>query len=178
MRLFIDTNVWISAFASQGICAELLRLLQKLASDTTAQTNHLVEKLEVCLSRRVLGELERHLPRFKATAARVGDVLTKLPEQFTVLDAATQLPASVAKFIDPDDRWILADAVAGRCDYFVTGDREVLGLYAVETCRVVTPREVMLWLRTGQPIPRFEAHEERAAYVVRRIREARLLEPS
>lgn len=178
MRLFIDTNVWISAFASQGVCAELVRLLQKAASDTTAQANYLAEKLQVCLSQRVLDELERHLPRFKATAARVGDILTKLPEEFTVLDAATRLPASVAKFIDPDDRWILADAAAGHCDYFVTGDREVLGLYAVETCRVVTPREVLLWLRTGQAIPRFEVHEERAAYVVRRIREARLLEPS
>jgi predicted nucleic acid-binding protein len=70
---------------------------------------------------------------------------------------------------DEDDGWILADAKLAGCDYFISSDVDVLALYCVGTMRICTPREMLQWLRTGIPIPKFEAHEERAEYLVKRL---------
>ena len=77
--------------------------------------------------------------------------------------------AQAVKCPDETDGWILADAVEAKCDYFITGDRVVLALYSVQGMRIITPREMMDYLYTGKPIPKFEAHQDRAKYLVQRL---------
>jgi predicted nucleic acid-binding protein len=53
------------------------------------------------------------------------------------------------KVRDPADRPILAEAVAGRADLLVTGDRDLLVLAARAPVAIRSPREVWKLLRSG-----------------------------
>ena len=61
MRVFVDTNVLISAFAARGLCADLMRL-------QLAEHEVLTGEVDLVELRRVLTK------RVKATAAQVDTV--------------------------------------------------------------------------------------------------------
>jgi putative PIN family toxin of toxin-antitoxin system len=159
MKVFLDTNVLLSAIISNGLCADLLKALKNTQPDVFGRTH--------CFTcQRVLLELKEHLPtKFKWSALDTETAITAFSDEYTLAPPAyTTTPCK-----DADDGWILADAQLAGCGYFITGDKEVLALYSVGTMRVCTPREILLWLRTGIPIPKFEAHEDRTNYLASRV---------
>jgi uncharacterized protein len=56
----------------------------------------------------------------------------------------------VAGLKDPDDRIFLELAQAGRAEFLVTGDRDLLGLSSVGDCRIITPAELATVLEGGR----------------------------
>jgi predicted nucleic acid-binding protein len=163
MKVFLDTNVLLSAIISNGICHELLIALKNTQPDIQ---NNPLDRTTCFTCQRVLLELTEHLPtKFKWSALDTEAAITAFSDEYTFAPPAyTTVPCK-----DADDGWILADAQLVGCDYFITGDKEVLSLYSAGSMRVCTPREMLLWLRTGIPIPKFEAHEDRANYIVKRL---------
>ena len=159
MKVFLDTNVLLSALVAKGVCHDLL-----VALKTTSPNPF--ERIQCHTCERVLLELKTHLPtKFKWSASDTDSAITTFSDEYTIAPAAyTTVPCK-----DADDGWILADAQLAACDYFITGDKEVLTLYNVGSMRICTPREMLLWLRTGIPIPKFEAHQDRAKYLVQRL---------
>jgi putative PIN family toxin of toxin-antitoxin system len=160
MKVFLDTNVLLSAIISNGLCADLLKALKNTQPDVFDRTT--------CFTcQRVLLELKEHLPtKFKWSALETEAAITAFSDEYSLAPPAyTTVPCK-----DADDGWILADAQLAGCDYFITGDKEVLALYSVGSMRICTPREMLLWLRTGIPIPKFEAHEDRAEYLFTRLK--------
>ena len=159
MKVFLDTNVLLSALISNGICHELLIALKNTHPDVFDRNS--------CFTcQRVLLELKEHLPtKFKWSVLDTAAAITAFSDEYTLAPPAyTTVPCK-----DEDDGWILADAQLASCDYFITGDKVVLALYNVGSMRVCTPREMLLWLRTGIPIPKFEAHQDRATYLANRL---------
>lgn len=131
MKVFLDTNVLISAFAARGLCADLMRLLLAEHEVLTGEVN-LIEL------RRVLVE------RFKAAPAQVDVVEQLLRDQTVVAKPSVVLSLAVR---DADDAWVLASAVAGEADLLVTGDQDLLVLAASAPLPIVTPREAWERLR-------------------------------
>lgn len=129
MRVFLDTNVLISAFAARGLCADLMRLLLAEHDVLTGEVN-LVEL------RRVLTR------RFKVPAAQV-EVIEQLLRDQTVIPK----PAAVLslKVRDADDAWVLASAVAGDADLLVSGDHDLLVLASRAPLPILSPRDA--WSR-------------------------------
>jgi putative PIN family toxin of toxin-antitoxin system len=125
--VFLDANVLVSAFATRGLCAELV--------DAVLLGHELVT------GRRVLRELEKAL-REKVKAP---------PERRDIaLESILNGAAPIIETADPvncnasaEDALILGEAVAGEADVFVTGDTGVLGLKSIGAMRIVTPRQ--LW---------------------------------
>lgn len=131
MRVFLDTNVLISAFAARGLCADLMRLLLAEHEVLTGEVN-LVEL------RRVLTK------RFKATAAQVDTVEQLLRDQTVVPKPAVLLSLKVR---DADDAWVLASAVAGAADLLVSGDQDLLVLAPRAPLAILSPRDAWTCLR-------------------------------
>ncbi len=131
MRVFLDTNVLISAFAARGLCADLMRLL-------LAEHEVLTGEVNVVEVRRVLTK------RFKATAAQV-DVIEQLLRDQTVISKPAALLS--LKVRDPDDAWVLASAVAGDADFLVSGDRYLLVLANRAPLPILSPRDAWSRLR-------------------------------
>jgi uncharacterized protein len=131
VRVFLDTNVLISAFAARGLCADLMRLLLAEHEVLTGEVN-LVEL------RRVLSK------RFKATAAQA-DVIEQLLRDQTVIPKPAALLS--LKVRDADDAWVLASAVAGGADLLVSGDQDLLVLANRAPLPILSPRDAWSRLR-------------------------------
>lgn len=124
MRVFLDTNVLVSAFAARGLCADLFELI--------------LLQHEFITSRGVLRELEKTLrQKVKLPARDAAAIIDFLTDQAQPLSKPSR---PVTANVDADDAVVLADAVGGHADVFVTGDTKVLALSQVEELKIVSPR--------------------------------------
>lgn len=124
MRVFLDTNVLVAAFATRGLCADVMRVV--LAEHRLIIGEVVLREVQKALSRRI-----------KLPAATLEDILALLREQEVV--PKPRQPSDLP-IRDPDDRWILASAVAGRADVLVTGDQDLLDIANKAPLRVLNPR--------------------------------------
>jgi putative PIN family toxin of toxin-antitoxin system len=98
----------------------------------------------------VLQELERVLTeKLRLPEAVVAGFLRLVKAEGTVVESRKN-PSIPIK--DADDIRILACAIAGKADVFVTGDKELLDLRKFEDLAVVSPRE--LWNQLAGLEPR------------------------
>ena len=124
MRVFLDTNVLVSAFATRGVCPDVLRVV--LAEHTLVTGEVVLREL-----RRVLRKRIGLPPR----------VVEEIDEFLREHEVAPKPPAR-ASFPkrDPDDQWVVASAIASRVDVLVTGDRDLLDIAAAASIKIVDPR--------------------------------------
>lgn len=133
MKVFLDTNVLVSAFTARGLSAELFRYLLAEHEILTGDVN-LVEL------RRVLRG------RFGAAADQIASVEAQLRDQTIV----PKPPARAALPIrDADDAWVLASALASEAEMLVTGDKDLLAIARDVALPILTPREAWERLREG-----------------------------
>lgn len=110
MRVCLDTNVLVAAFATRGLCADVFR---------TVVTEH-----DLVLGQVIVDELRKVLKRkLRLPEDRIVAVETLLSRFELVRKPARPSPLGIR---DPADRWVLATAVAGRADTLVTGDKDLL----------------------------------------------------
>lgn len=124
MRVFLDTNVLVSAFATRGLCADVLRVV--LGEHTLITSEVVLRELARVLQRR-LG-----LPR--RTVKEIDDFLRE-HEVAPKPAVRAEVPRR-----DPDDQWVLAAAIESRADVLVTGDRDLLDVVGVASIKIVDPR--------------------------------------
>lgn len=125
MRVCLDTNVLVAAFAARGLCADILRVCLT-EHDLVIGAVHLTE-----LRRAFVRKLRLPEDRIVAAEAVFSDVEI-LPKPMA--------PTSVT-LRDPDDAWILATAVEGNAEVLVTGDDDLLSVADRSPLAIVTPRE-------------------------------------
>ena len=124
MRVVLDSSVIVAAFAARGICSALFE--------------YCVESHEVVLCQEMLREIERALLRkIGAPPAVVKEVLGYLRDHAETVSAA---PVDPRVCRDASDLPVLGAAVAGRCDYIITGDADLLAVGEYEGVEIVTPR--------------------------------------
>lgn len=124
MRVFLDTNVLVSALTARGLCEDVLREI--LASH------------ELVVSDPLLDEFERALTgKFKVPKTLVSEILVFLRED-TILAEVGELPAVAIK--DQDDLTMLSCALEGSANVFVTGDKELVNLGEVSKLEILSPR--------------------------------------
>ncbi len=134
MRVFLDTNVLVSAFATRGLCADLFR--------------HVLVDHEFLASEVVIDELVPVLrTRIKLPVATIDEIVRFL-RQFEWV-ARPEKPSEIP-VRDPDDRWILASAIEGKAEVLVTGDRDLLMVADDAPLPVVDPRGFWTMLRSNQ----------------------------
>lgn len=127
MRIFLDTNVLASGLGTRGLCAEVLE---------SVLGNH-----DLLTSESVLRELERVLAeKFRLPQTLIRQYLRLLRAEGELV-ASGSLPISSIE--DTADAEILACAIAGKADVFVTGDKAVLDLGVLEKVPIRSPRQ--LW---------------------------------
>ena len=131
MRVFLDTNVLVSAFTARGLCADLVR--------------HLLAEHELLTGEVNLVELRRVLrDRFRAASVQIDAVEALLRDQTIVAKPDEVLPLRVR---DEDDAWVLASAVSGAAAMLVTGDQDLLAVAAKAPLPILTPRAAWEQLR-------------------------------
>lgn len=125
MRVFFDTNVLVSAFASRGLCADLLEVV-------------LLEH-DLIVGGNVVRELAKALrDKVKLPTARSTEIVDFVASEATLVVGKVE---PVAAMVDADDALVLAEALAGQAGIFVTGDAALLKLAAIESLKLVSPRQ-------------------------------------
>jgi uncharacterized protein len=133
VRVFLDTNVLVSAFATRGLCADVLR--------------HILAEHDLITGEVIIVELRRVLrDRVKVPAPVVTAIEQLLRDQIVVPKPSEPHPLPIR---DPDDRWVLASAVAGKADVIVTGDSDLLEVASQAPIPIVDPRGFWIMVRGG-----------------------------
>jgi len=127
MKIFIDTNVFVSAVATRGLCADVIR---------EVFVSH-----QLIISAPLLAEIEKTLKNKFEVPYELTRELIELIERDTLLSIPAALPD--IKIQDKDDIIILSSALNGNADLFITGDKELLELRKVKNMEIVSPR--MFW---------------------------------
>ena len=125
MRVFLDTNVLVSAVATRGLCADVLR--ETLISHQLVISPPLIDELKDVLHTKI------RVP--KGLISDFVEVLTQdsmLSENIELADIDID---------DRDDILILSTALNGDAELFVTGDKALLELGRIQTMRIVSTRE-------------------------------------
>jgi len=133
VRVFLDTNVLVSAFAARGLCAEVLELV-------------LLEH-DLILGRNVLRELDKALrEKVRLRADRSAEIVEFVSgEASQIVDKAE----SASMNVSAADALVLGEALAGQTEAFVTGDAALLRLATAGSLRIVSPRQFWEILRSG-----------------------------
>ncbi|MDP2811905.1 MAG: putative toxin-antitoxin system toxin component, PIN family [Rhodocyclaceae bacterium] len=130
MKVFLDTNVWVSAFAASGLCEDLLYRCMK---EQTVLTSLLIrEELSGVLTRKLRPSVETQ-------------------EEIAALFLVAATVPDVSEPADDNDARLVAAAAAAGADLFVTGDTRVQDWKQSGAMRIVSPREA--WLILFPPVP-------------------------
>ena len=133
LRVVLDTNVLVSGLAYPGSVPG--RIVSTWRDGG----------LDVMLSRDILDELTRVLPRLERihmTPAEIRDLVDSL---MFIADVVEPDGVPDAKLRDPADQAVLLTLAASKADYLITGDRDLLALAGWYS--IVTPAD--FWSRHG-----------------------------
>lgn len=125
MRVVLDTNVIIAAFAARGLCAEVFEIC---LSDHT-----------VVLSEHILSEThEKLIKKVRLPQNTVQNVINYLRDTAEVVEPE---PVDESACRDKDDVKIIGTALKGKARFILTGDDDLLVLKSYKGVKIITPRE-------------------------------------
>ena len=133
MRLVLDSNVIIAAFATRGLCHALFE--------------YCLENHEVIICEEILGEVRAALlGKIKVPEKVVGQVDNYLRNSAELVRPAA---LSIRDLKDRSDLPILGAAVSSGADFLITGDGELLLLRKVDDTEIVSPRAFWEKMKSG-----------------------------
>ncbi len=133
MRVFLDTNVIVSALATRGLCADVMREI--LVRHQLVVSEALFEELRTVLRAKI-----------GVPDEVVSDLIDLLKDGAVLSDPS---PSSAPPMAGSADRALVSAALNGQADLFVTGDREIIALKGTGRMDIVSPRT--FWERIKGP---------------------------
>ncbi len=124
MKIVLDDNVVVAAFATRGLCESILELC--------------FHSHGIMLCEDLLDEILRNLrQKIELPGGIVEDIGKLLREQASIV---SPIPLAADLCCDPDDVKILGLAIAANADCIVTGDKDLLILEKFQGIPILTPR--------------------------------------
>jgi uncharacterized protein len=125
MKIVLDANVLIAAFATQGLCHAVFELC--------------LDQQQIVLSGAILNEVAKALGmKLKVPAGTIEDIRRYLIEHASIIDIRRPYK-KISR--DPNDDHVLALASESKADYIITGDKDLLVLEQQEGTLIVQPRQ-------------------------------------
>jgi len=125
MKIVLDTNVIIAAFATRGLCSAIFELC--------------LDRFDVALSEEILKETSNHLNgKIKLPPAQCEAIISYLRKNCAVSEI-DDVDKSLCR--DKNDLHVLGLAKHSSADYIITGDKDLLALIQYKFTKIVTPRE-------------------------------------
>lgn len=142
-RIVLDANVIVSALIRpDSVPGRILRAAVAETSVRLVTSNPLREELRAVLD---YPRLQRYLKMSQQDK-----------EEFVILLEQIADPVNIGDFQapgicrDPDDEPYLQTALAGRADYIVSGDQDLLDLHAVNDLPIIRPADFERLLKANQ----------------------------
>ena len=124
MKVILDSNIYIAAFSSRGICCSLYEAC--------------LDQVDIIISEYLLSEISRNLSKkIKLPDDKINEIISYLREECTLMNYK-KLEKRICR--DADDDNILALARDGGAEYIITGDKDLLVLEEFESVPIIDPR--------------------------------------
>jgi putative PIN family toxin of toxin-antitoxin system len=131
MKLLLDSNVIIAAFATRGLCSDLFEIC--------------LEIHDIILSPQLLQEIATNLrKRIKLPVGVTNQTIDYL-QQIAIIEPTTR-PVDPKICSDPDGIKVLELAASAMPDCIVTGDPDLLVLKKFEGVPILSPRDFWKFL--------------------------------
>ena len=125
MKVVLDSNVLVAAFATHGVCHDLFEYC--LRNTTILCSDFIADEVQRILVHKI-----------KIPAQKVSEIILYLKHQ-----ALWIVPqhGMVEDLRDPNDQMVLATALSGGADYLITGDKDMLILKKIKKAIIISPRD-------------------------------------
>lgn len=129
-QLFIDTNVWFSAFYGSPNAEALLK-------------SHFENQIDAVISQQVLQEL---ITNIKAKIPHQLSSLQQLLQSSPpiILKNATTIPRNLKSLVSPEDLPLITTAIQAKIPYFVTGNTKDFNIPQIQKkypITILTPKQ-------------------------------------
>jgi putative PIN family toxin of toxin-antitoxin system len=125
VKVVLDTNVLLAAFATRGLCEAVMAVC--------------LDRHEIYLSEHILNELARHLAdKFKMPTARVAEIMEFLRDNTSIV-IPVDVPIDACR--DADDLPILGTMLSAGAECLVTGDADLSVLGSFQKMPIYSPRQ-------------------------------------
>jgi putative PIN family toxin of toxin-antitoxin system len=124
MKIILDANVIVAAFASRGLCESIFELC--------------LSEHELILCDDLLHEIVRNLQTKIKLPPKIVDAINGFLQEHSLIVDLTPLPKNACR--DEDDVKVLGLAIASSADYIVTGDKDLLILERYQKIPILSPR--------------------------------------
>ncbi len=125
MRVILDTNVILAAFAGRGLAHALFELC--------------LEKHEFIMSGHILSEVQRNLQKKLKMPKDKILMITEYLQEFCTFSNYKKIGKEACR--DMEDVKILGLSEVAKPDYIITGDKDLLVLKRFRSVPIITPRE-------------------------------------
>lgn len=126
-RIVNDTNVWLSALYFSGKPAQIVHLIEE--KNLISVTSH-----------AILNELrEKMIINFQTPAFAANGTVSYIQS----ISELISLQGIDFGLRDTADNMVLETAVAGKCSFLITGDKDLLILKKYKNLQVVTPSQFL-----------------------------------
>ena len=125
MKIVLDSNVIIAAFATKGLCSKIFEFC--------------ILTQEIVISEYILNEIERNLlEKLKMPAEKVKERI-----EFIKSIAKVVFPVKIEESVcnDETDQPIIGTAVAGGAEVIVTGDADLIEIQEYKGIKFLKPRD-------------------------------------
>lgn len=127
MIAVFDTNVFIAAIITEGICSKLLHRAR-------------MHEFSLISGPFIMTEIRRILSKkFRLSHEEIASSIDPIIEAITEIIEHSFKVTKICR--DPDDDNVLACATAAKADYLVTGDSDLLEIRSFKNIKIVTPRD-------------------------------------
>jgi len=124
LKVFLDTNVLVSAFITRGLCADIFRII--LSEHDLILCTYVLTELEDVLKRKI------DLPD-----EQISSILQYL-RTFEII--ADHTPPTKIELRDKNDIPVISAALNSHSDIIVTGDKDLLEVSEKYGIKIVDPR--------------------------------------
>ena len=131
-KVFIDTNVWFSAFYGSVNCEKILK-------------SHVERRIEAVLSQKVVKELIKNVrKKFPSAFSEVRIFLESYPPE--IVKNSSFVSTKVKKLVNPKDQLIFQSALDAKVKIFVTGNVKHFKRDEIEKklkVKILTPKQAV-----------------------------------
>lgn len=121
-RIVNDTNVWLSALYFPGNEAKIVSLVEDKQA-TSVTSNFILNELK-----------EKMVFKFQTPSFAANGTVSYIKS----ISELVSLKGKDFGVRDPDDNKVLETAVVGKCDFLITGDKDLLTLSQYNKIKIVT----------------------------------------
>ena len=128
MKIVLDSNIIVAAYAGRGLCNSLFELC--------------LDRYSIIISDHILTEVYNTLHNKLKMPHKNVQIIIDYLKEFCIISTYKKITENICR--DKNDNDIIALAISNDVDYLISGDKDLLVLKKYKNIKIIPPRD--FWL--------------------------------